>query len=365
MSRIRLAIIIGGKTGEHKVNLISSKYVLPAIDRQKYQVVLIGINRRGVWYLLDEKDYLVNAEDPRKIEFKTDGPVVFPINKRLTSLIETKSGKTVATADVFFSLIGGTYAEDGRLQGLLDMVGAAYVGAGVTGSVLGIDKVVMKQVLRQSGVLVTDFIAVKKWQQDLPLIRQAEKELAYPIFVKPACLGSSVGVTKAYNRRQLLRGIQQAFEYDNKVILEKFVKGREIECAVLGNDQIFVSLPGEIRSHHDFYDYESKYIDPQSVELLIPAPLNSTQIKQAQTLAGRVYEALGCCGFGRVDMFFGQNGRWYANEINTIPGFTNMSMYPKLMELSGIKYSELIDRLVELAFTKKRATDRLRTEFIL
>lgn len=363
MKRTKLTILIGGKTGEHRVNLISSKYVLPAINREKYEVTLVGIDRKGTWYLLDEKKYLIHPDDPKTIEFRTDSPMIFPVNKDDTvCFVRVETGEVLACTEVFFSLIGGTYAEDGRLQGLLDMLNVAYVGPGVTGSALGMDKVIMKEVLRASGVLVTDFIGIKKAEKNTDLIKKAERILGYPMFVKPANLGSSVGVTKAYDYKQLLYAIKKAFEYDNKIILERYIKGREIECAVLGNHKLFVSVPGEIKPNHDFYSYEAKYIDPHGADLIIPAQLSKSQIQEVQKLSKQVYRALDCACFGRVDFFLTEEGRWYANEINTIPGFTNISMYPKLMEASGISYSGLIDRLIILAFEKKRETDLIKIE---
>lgn len=364
MQKAKLTVLIGGKTGEHRVNIISSKYVLPAINREIYDVSLVGIDRRGKWYLLDEKDYLINGNDPKTIEFKTTDRQIFPINKGDgIHLIDISNGDELGMTEVFFSLIGGTYAEDGRLQGLLDMLDVAYVGPGVTGSALGMDKVVMKKVLRQSGIPVSDFIGLKKHELNDMLIDTAEKQLGYPIFVKPANLGSSIGIVKAYSRDELLKGIDAAFAYDNKIILEQYIKGREIECAVLGNDNdLTVSVPGEVVPQKDFYDYQSKYIDENGAKLLLPAPLNEEQTAQAQELSRRVYGALDCACFGRVDMFMTADEKWYANEINTIPGFTHNSMYPKLMGLSGIKYSDLIDRLVKLAMKKKQDNDRLKIE---
>ncbi len=277
--------------------------------------------------------------------------------------MDIKNGNDLGSVEIFFSLIGGTYAEDGRLQGLLDMIGAAYVGSGVIGSVLGMDKVIMKQVLRQNGILVADFIGIKKYEVNDETVHQVEKKLAYPIFIKPANLGSSIGITKAYNQKDLLRGMNLAFEYDNKIILEQYIKGREIECAVLGNDNLLtISIPGEIAAKEDYYDYNSKYVNEMGVKILIPAPLNDNQTMQAQLLAKRVYEILDCSCFGRVDLFLTANNKWYANEINTIPGFTHMSMYPKLMELSGIPYSKLIDKLILLALEKKKNIDTLKIE---
>lgn len=363
MQKTKLTILIGGKTGEHRVNLISSKYVLPAINRNKYDVSLVGIDRKGTWYLLDEKNYLIRSNDPKTIEFRTDTPHIFPVNKNdSVCFIRVETGEVLACTEVFFSLIGGTYAEDGRLQGLLDMLDVAYVGPGVTGSALGMDKVIMKEVLRAAGLLVADFIGVKKTDQKDCYVKKAKDMLGFPLFVKPANLGSSVGVTKAYDHKQLLEAIELAFTYDNKIIFEKYIKGREIECAVLGNHTLFISVPGEIIPKHDFYSYEAKYIDPHGAELIIPARLNTSQTQQAQELSKQVYETLDCACFGRVDFFLTEDNKWYTNEINTIPGFTNISMYPKLMEASGISYPDLIDRLIQLAFEKKRETDSLKIE---
>lgn len=363
MKKIRLTVLIGGKTGEHRVNLISSKYVLPAIDRGRYDVSLVGIDRNGKWYMLSENDYLINPEDPHTIEFKTNPNPIFPIHKDDgVHYIEIANGNDLGKVEVFFSLIGGTFAEDGRLQGLLDMIDVAYVGPGVMGSALGMDKVLMKQVMRQNGIPVADFISLKKNTGEMVPIAEIERTLGYPLFIKPANLGSSIGITKAYNRDGLLKGIATAFQYDNKIILEQYIKGREIEYAVLGNDgDITVSIPGEIVPQDDYYDYESKYINEKGVKILLPAPMGDDQIKKGQELAKKVYTTLDCACCGRVDLFLTDKG-WYANEINTIPGFTNMSMYPKLMAMSGVSYTELIDKLITFALDKKKKIDDLKID---
>ena len=362
MAKIKLTLLIGGKTGEHRVNLISSKYVLPSIDRKKYEVTLLGIDREGAWYLLDQNNYLVNADDPSKIEFSKNNPIVSLINiSDEVFFLDFKTGNKLGSTQVFFSLIGGTYAEDGRLQGHLDMLNIPYVGAGVTGSVLGIDKVIMKQVLQQSGIKIARFLSLKLFERNQNNANKILKEFSYPFFIKPANLGSSIGITKVYTRSQLESALDLAFTYDNKIIIEEYIKGREIECAVLGrDDDLFVSIPGEIIPNHDFYTYEAKYIDPNGADIIIPALLSKDKFEELQALAKQAFTALDCAGFGRIDFFLTQDGEFFVNEINTIPGFTNISLYPKLMEASGISYTDLLDRLIEYAFQEKKSKERLK-----
>lgn len=363
MNKIKIAILIGGKTGEHKVNLISSKYILPLINRNKYDVLLIGIDRKGTWHLLNERNYLSNSDNPARIELKTTNLVIYPVNKEnKVFFIQADTDNILGYAQIFFSLIGGTYAEDGRLQGMLDMLDVAYIGAGVTGSVLGIDKVIMKQVLQHSGIRTAKFFAMTRCEQTEEYVSSIENGLGFPLFIKPANLGSSIGITKAYNHEDFVLGLKKAFKYDNKIIIEEYIKAREIECAVLGNKDLFVSVPGEIIPHYDFYNYEAKYIDKNGADLIIPATLTKNQTKEVQELSRKVFKILNCACFGRIDFFLTHDGIFYTNEINTIPGFTNISMYPKLMQASGISYSDLIDKLVLLAFENKSNRDRLKTD---
>jgi len=260
--------------------------------------------------------------------------------------------------DVVFPIIHGTYGEDGSLQGLLELMDVAYVGAGVLGSAVGMDKDVQKRLLMQSGIPVAKFEVVK----DIELIKRLM--LKYPVFVKPVNMGSSVGVSKAASQKSLVVSLKQAFKYDTKAIIEEEVKGRELEVSVLGNDDPIASIPGEvIAKRHEFYDYEAKYIDENGAELKIPARLTKEQVSEIQKLAIRAFKVLECGGMARVDMFMRPDGQLVINEINTLPGFTSISMYPKLWEASGLSYSKLLDRLIELAIEKKKQKDRLKRSY--
>ncbi len=259
--------------------------------------------------------------------------------------------------DVVFPVLHGPFGEDGTVQGLLKVAGVPFVGPSVLGSAVGMDKDVMKRLLIQAGLPVGKYLAIRK--KDVANIKKIEKFLGWPIFVKPANLGSSVGISKASNKKELVEAIKLAFQYDNKIVLEEFLDGREIECAVLGNEKVEASLPGEIKVYSDFYSYETKYLDEKSSKLIYPAELSQILIKKIQTLAIGTFKTLECEGLSRVDFFLKKDGLVIVNEINTIPGFTSMSMYPKLMELVGYKQTILIDKLIDLAFSRHKRENEI------
>jgi D-alanine-D-alanine ligase len=308
MKKIKVGILYGGKSDEHDVSIMSAKNVFAAIDKSKY--------------------------DPKLLYVKRDGSF------NLGSL---------SKFDVIFPLIHGINGEDGTASGLLRFVGVSFVGADVLGSAVGMDKDVMKRLLKEAGLPIANFVTVRS-MQELD-VNKIVKILGLPLFIKPANQGSSVGVAKVKSKEDLGKAVRNAFKFDKKVLIEEFVKGREIECAVFGNRKPKVSLPGEIITTAEFYDYKAKYFDAQATRLEIPAKLSLLQIKAAQKLALETYRVLECEGFARVDLFF-TGKKFLVNEINTIPGFTNSSMYPKLWEKSGIKYKDLITKLIELALEK-------------
>lgn len=357
--KLHVAVIFGGRSGEHEVSLMSARSVLSVLDPSKYNVTQIGITNEGKW--LTGEDVVGRFES-----LKVEGlePVIISPDPSEAGVyvLRNKQLEKLADIDVYFPVLHGTFGEDGTIQGLFEMADAAYVGAGVTGSSVGMDKGVFKEVMRSIGVpTVESIIALRsEIEQDLnAVIEKAEKVCAYPIFTKPANLGSSVGVTKCHTRSDLQEGLMEAALFDRRVLIERGVaNAREIEVSVLGNDEPRASVPGEVLPSREFYSYESKYVDGTS-GLVIPAPLPQETTARIQDLAVRAYKAIDCAGMARVDFFLDKDsGEVYLNELNTIPGFTRISMYPKLWEASGMTYAELVDRLIELAMQRKADRDR-------
>ena len=351
MKKIRVAVIFGGRSGEHEVSLRSAESILKAIDRNKYEVVPIGITHEGRWLASTNALALLPAKDQIQ-KVLTDGkPITLPAEPASQGIV-----------DVIFPILHGTYGEDGTIQGFLELANLPYVGAGVLGSAIGMDKDVMKRLLRDAGLPIVEYWAVRK--TDLDTFLQAHTgNLPYPVFVKPANLGSSVGITKVHAAEELPAALETAAAYDRKIVVEQGVDAREIEISVLGNDDPIASLPGEIIPSREFYDYNAKYIDEDS-RLLNPAPLEAIQTRDAQRVAIAAFKVLECSGMARVDLFLERKtGKFYVNEINTLPGFTSISMYPKLWEVSGIPYSELIDRLITLAIERHAEKNILRTKY--
>ena len=365
MSKITVALLFGGKSGEHEVSLRSAASILQALDRSKYDVIPIGITKEGHWRS-DPK--FLEAAFPQILE--GGSPVLLPAepsgNTVLQLVANSGSIGRRAKIDVVFPALHGTYGEDGTLQGLLDMANIPYVGAGVLGSSVGMDKDVMKRLLEHAGLPVGAFRTVldHQWRFRPGEIQQLiERELGYPCFVKPANLGSSVGISKVKSAEALPAAMELAAEFDRKIVVEKGLDAREIECSVLGNDHPRASVPGEIIPSNEFYDYQAKYLDDNS-RLLIPAPLDESATRRVQELAIQTFLATECSGLARVDFFLEkQSGEVYVNEINTLPGFTSISMYPKLWEASGLAYSDLIDQLIQLAIERHQARQAKRTSY--
>ncbi|HEU0005259.1 MAG TPA: D-alanine--D-alanine ligase family protein [Terriglobia bacterium] len=365
MKKLTVALLFGGKSGEHEVSLRSAASILKALDREKYEVIPIGITKEGQW-----------RSDPKFLEaafaeiLSNGRTVLLPPDPLANSLIQVLSDSKAicnqARIDVVFPALHGTYGEDGTIQGLLDMANLPYVGAGVLGSSVGMDKDVTKRLLQHAGLPIVDFQVVldHHWRAKKPAVRRSiENQLGYPCFVKPANLGSSVGISKVKNATALDSAMDLAAQYDRKIIIEKGLDAREIECSVLGNDDPLASLPGEIVPSREFYDYESKYLD-ESSRLLIPAPLEASQTKAVQELAIRTFLVTECSGLARVDFFLEKTTNLiYVNEINTLPGFTSISMYPKLWQATGLGYSELIDRLIQLAIDRHQARQAKKTTY--
>jgi D-alanine-D-alanine ligase len=362
--KLKIAVLFGGRSGEHEVSLDSARSVLTVLDPQKYDVFQVGITHEGTWLTGPDARLALEHGNTGKLIPCTILPD--PSKPCLYTLQHTDYGTVLerfTDIDVVFPVLHGTYGEDGTLQGLLELADLAYVGAGVSGSSVGMDKGIFKDVMRAIGIPTVESVIVLRSEIEKNIedaIRCAETVSAYPLFVKPANLGSSVGITKCNNRADLGEGLMEAAAFDRRVLVERGVDGREIEVSVLGNDAPQASVPGEVLPSREFYSYESKYVDGTS-SLLIPAPLPAETAEKIRQLAVQAYTAIDCAGMARVDFFVEKaTGKVYLNELNTIPGFTSISMYPKLWEASGLPYAKLIDRLVELALERK--TDRDRTE---
>ena len=364
MRKINVGILFGGKSTEHEVSLQSAKNVIDAIDKEKYDVTLIGIDKGGRWYLNDRSHFLLNENDPKLIALnKSNQNMMFVPGAAGPQAISPMSGGAAAGhIDVIFPVLHGAFGEDGTMQGLLKLADIPFVGAGVLGSAVGMDKDVAKRLLRDAGIPIAKFIVVHKRSRSGVKFSEAKAELGLPMFIKPANAGSSVGVSKVKNEEQFYAALDDAFQYDTKVLIEEFVEGREVECAVLGNDEPIASRIGEIKAQQEFYSYEAKYIDENGAILEIPANLPEDVVKQIQTVAVEAFKVLCCEGMARVDFFLTKDNRAVINEINTIPGFTKISMYPKLWEISGISYPDLIDRLIQLALERHATEKVLKTD---
>lgn len=359
--KIKVGILFGGKSAEHEVSLQSARNVVDAIDKSKYDTVLIGIDKSGKWHINnDSSKFILNSQNPKLIALNKE-------NLRNVALVPQSNGSLsldnsiseTEKIDVVFPILHGPFGEDGTVQGLLKLAGVPFVGAGVLGSAVGMDKDVMKRLLRDAGIPIGKFIVLS--EDEKISFKTVVTKLGLPFFVKPANMGSSVGVSKVSKQSQLTSAIKEAFMFDRKILLEENITGREIECSVLGNSKPIASVPGEIIIHDEFYSYNAKYIDEHGATLAIPANLSKKEVSNVQRLAIATFKALSCEGLGRVDFFLKKDGTFIVNEINTIPGFTSVSMYPKLWEASGISYTKLIDILIQLAIERFEKEKRLRT----
>ena len=349
--KITIGILFGGRSAEHEVSLNSAKNIISALDLEKYSPFLIKIKKDGSWVLLEDENEVCQV-------------ALLPSCQGNLLYIDAPKdhSKTSIKLDVVFPVLHGTFGEDGTIQGLLKLAQVPFVGASVLGSAVGMDKVIMKRLLRDAGLASAEFLVAKK--SATPSFEIVVSKLGMPCFIKPANLGSSVGVSKVKNESEYRQALDTAFEYDRKAIIEEFIDGREIECSVLGNESPIASLPGEVVTTHSFYSYESKYLDENSVSFDIPAKISDEVLEQIQKLAVQVFTTLECEGLGRVDFFLKEDGSILVNEINTLPGFTSMSMYPKMWEALGVSSSELVDQLVELALERFAQEQELKTAFI-
>ena len=390
MNKLKVGILFGGRSGEHEVSLLSAASVLKALNPDKYVAMPIGITKEGRWLTESHAERMLNGENappagdkhlragdplatPGAALLAKGEAVIVPPTPQSHGLIPfesaSHSGQKAIEVDVMFPVLHGTFGEDGTIQGLLELADIPYVGAGVLGSAAGMDKDIMKQLFAGAGLTIVKHVTVLRgqWEKDRKKVTKlVESKLKYPVFVKPANLGSSVGISKAHDRKELGPAIELAAGYDRKIVIEQGVggkkqKARELEVAVLGNDEPQASTVGEIVPAAEFYDYNAKYVDEGS-QLVIPARLSKKQTKEVQGMALRAFQSVDCSGLARVDFLMDpKNGKLYLNEINTMPGFTSISMYPKLWAASGLGYSELIDRLIQLAM--ERSADKKKNRY--
>jgi D-alanine-D-alanine ligase len=358
--RLRVGILYGGRSGEHEVSLASAASVIRALDPEKYEAVPIGITKDGRWLVGTGAQKMLGEV------LKSGERVSMPPDPTVGALVPLASGTghSSVAVDVVFPVLHGTFGEDGTVQGLLELAGVPYVGAGVLASAVGMDKDVQKRLFEQAGLPIVPFLAIRRseWEQDRPaILKLIKKKLRFPLFVKPATLGSSVGMTRVKAAHEIAAAMDLAAEFALKIIVERGVNGREIEVSVLGNDDVRASIPGEIVPHREFYDYTAKYLE-EGTRLVIPATLTKKQVAAFQDYAVRSFRAIDGTGMARCDFFLDRRtGKIFVNELNTIPGFTAISMYPKLWEASGLPYPKLIDRLIELAFELHR--EKARTKY--
>jgi D-alanine-D-alanine ligase len=364
--RLRVGILFGGRSGEHEVSLASAASVIRALDAEKYEAVPVGITKDGRWLV---GPAALRMAEPKALPelLKTGERVVLPPDPSASTLVplgNTGGAQPSVKVDVIFPVLHGTFGEDGTVQGLLDLAGVPYVGAGVLGSAVGMDKDVQKRLFRDAKIPIVDYLSIPRheWETNRAKVLVAiKKKFKFPVFVKPATLGSSVGMTRVNAAAELPGAMDLAAEFALKIIVERAIRGREIEVAVLGNDEPKASVPGEIIPHREYYDYAAKYLESGS-QIEIPAKLAKKQIAQFQEYAVRGYRSIECAGMARVDFFLERGtNKLFLNEINTIPGFTSISMYPKMWEASGIPYTELISRLIELAL--EQHAEKSRTKY--
>ncbi|MDR2808913.1 MAG: D-alanine--D-alanine ligase [Spirochaetaceae bacterium] len=359
---ITVGIIFGGKSAEHEISLQSAQHVYHALDPEKYKPLLIGIDKAGRWFLGTEQELLLNADEPSLIQLNKSADPLLIETTQTGSPINLRRIRAGTTIDVMFPILHGPFGEDGTIQGLLKTADIPFVGSGVLGSAVGMDKDLMKRLLRDAGIPIGKFLAIRS-HEAVPAFSQMAALLGLPFFVKPANMGSSVGIKKIHNEYEYQAGITEAFDYDHKIILEEYIKGREIECSVLGNEEPVASVPGEVLCSSEFYSYEAKYLNQGGTVLAIPAHLPLETVERIQAMAIKTFQTLCAEGLSRVDFFLKPDGALLVNEINTMPGFTKNSMYPKLFEASGISYSTLLDQLISLAIRRFEKEKRLKTNY--
>lgn len=366
MGRTRVGILFGGRSAEHEVSLQSARNIVEALDTTRFEPVLIGIDKQGQWHLCDPQGWLQHAHDPKRIALQPGGQgvVLIPGAPRL-QLQPVEAGAALAQVDVVFNIVHGNLGEDGAFQGLLRVANLPFVGSGVLGSAVAMDKDVAKRLLRDAGLQVAPFECLTRRSAAALDAEALIARMGLPLFVKPANQGSSVGVSRVTEVSGLAAALAQAFQYDHKVLVEAAVAGREIECAVLGNDAPQASVCGEVVVHDAYYAYDTKYLNEDGAEVVVPADIDVDTQARIQAIALRAYQALDCAGLARVDVFLTPQGEVVINELNTLPGFTRISMYPKLWQASGMTYPQLVTRLIELALERHAADAALHSSVAL
>lgn len=360
--KLALLVLVGGQSTEHEISILSANNVVAALDPQRYQVAVGYIARDGAWYYLNDVANYLALGPAQCVAQGLATRVYCAFGQSRPALVAAQQPQTYFPIDCVFPLIHGTTGEDGALQGVLEMMGVAYVGADVLTSAVGMHKEVTKHVLAAHGIQTTRGRLLTAADQHPGLYAELAKAFGPELFVKPASLGSSVGVSHVKQASDFARALQSAFQYDRHVLVEQRIVGREIECAVLGNNDPIASLPSEIISHHDFYSYDAKYLDPQGASTVVPANLSVEATTQVREIAIAAFKALGCCGMLRVDFFLTEFGELLVNEVNSIPGFTNISMYPQMWQATGLGYVELLDRLIALALEYHAHQRQLRRD---
>ena len=362
--KLRVGVVFGGRSGEHEVSLLSARSIVDALDRDRYEPVLIGIDHDGRWHLQEAAKAILDAPGAA-LRLDADAPRV-TVAPGGAELVPVDPEAARGAVDVFFPVLHGTYGEDGTIQGFLDMAGVPYVGSGVLGSSVGMDKDVAKKLLRAEGIPVVEWFTLRAEDRpdDARVAHRIMERWGFPVFVKPANMGSSVGVSKVRDARGLRDALDEAFRYDHKVIVERGHRVREVEVAVLGNESPLASVAGEITPTHEFYSYEAKYLDEHGAGLEIPARIDDALMASVRELAVKTFRALELSGMARVDFFLDKDtNELFVNEVNTIPGFTRISMYPKLWEATGVPYRALVDRLIALAVARHAARQALSTRY--
>jgi D-alanine-D-alanine ligase len=358
--KLTILLLFGGQSAEHEVSIMSARNVAASIERNAYEMLLVYITRRGLWHHVSDVEGFIQHAD---VDGLTDGDTVFVTpGDGGAQLVNTADCSRLASVDLAYPVLHGPCGEDGTIQGLFTLLDIPFVGAGVTGSAVGMDKDVMNRLLREGGIPVPEFLVFSGESRDSIFFESVSQKLGTPLFVKPANLGSSVGISIVEGEKSFQDAVEEAFRFDRKIIIEESVQGREIECSVLGNENPTASVPGEIKPTHSFYSYDAKYVDDRGAELIIPAVLDRETTERVQELAVRSFSLLCCEGLARVDFFVREGGEVLVNEINTLPGFTNISMYPKLWEASGISQPELVGRLIALALDRHEQEAGLRRE---
>ncbi len=364
MRKIKLAILIGGKSPEHAISLRSGKSVIEAINKEKYDINIIGIDMLGQWFLCKPNDYLAFPDDHQKMALKTgEVSVYLDTDGKKTFIRDKKTGKSISALDIAFPVLHGSYGEDGVIQGIFRSVNLAFVGVDVLASSVGMDKDVAKRLWRDAGIPVANFLIVEAHNRNETSFEKAIARLGLPLFIKPANAGSSVGVHKVTNEIEFREALDDGFQYDRKLLIETAIAGIEVECAILGNERPRASVIGAIQPTEQFYSYEAKYVSTTGAKLMIPADIPDSVRRKIQKTAIQAFRCIGGEGLSRVDFFLTPDYKIVLNEINTLPGFTSISMYPKLWEASGLPYARLLDELILLGIKRQKQLSRLKTNW--